>query len=126
MPRHIVEHAYFFDRWWQQRAILLYFKALLPGVDKNNAVTTSATVNQTPFGLPASAQTVDLGAPTRAWADAARSLYLRHEQGAHPAAARPSLRLAAPLRRPCILGRTWDTTSSWWAQARPAACSLLG
>jgi hypothetical protein len=20
------EHAYFFDRWWQQRAILLYFK----------------------------------------------------------------------------------------------------
>ena len=24
------EHAYFFDRWWQQRAILLYFKGLLP------------------------------------------------------------------------------------------------
>ena len=23
------EHAYFYDRWWQQRAILLYFKALL-------------------------------------------------------------------------------------------------
>ena len=25
------EHAYFFDRWWQQRAALLYFKRLLPG-----------------------------------------------------------------------------------------------
>ena len=45
------EHAYFFDRWWQQRAILLYFKTLLPSAAGNSAVTTSATVNQTAGGL---------------------------------------------------------------------------
>ena len=38
------EHAYFFDRWWQQRAILLYFKTMLSN-DSN--VSTTATVNQT-------------------------------------------------------------------------------
>jgi dienelactone hydrolase len=62
------EHAYFLDRWWQQRSILLYFKALIGA--KDPTVGTSPTVNQTPGGSPASSQTVDLGAPTRAWADA--------------------------------------------------------
>jgi dienelactone hydrolase len=63
------EHAYFFDRWWQQRAILLYFKALLGGAG------TAPTVNETPGGAPASSQTVDLGAPSRAWADAQLAPY---------------------------------------------------
>jgi dienelactone hydrolase len=67
------EHAYFFDRWWQQRAILLYFKALLGSGDPT--IGTGATVNQTPLGAPASAQTVDLGAPSRAWADAQLAPY---------------------------------------------------
>jgi pimeloyl-ACP methyl ester carboxylesterase len=70
------EHAYFYDRWWQQRAILLYFKGMLPDVARNTAVTTSPTVNQAPFGLPAGAQTVDLGAPTRGWADAQLAPYI--------------------------------------------------
>jgi dienelactone hydrolase len=68
------EHAYFFDRWWQQRAVLLYFKAWLGS--KDLTVGTGATVNQTPGGAPASAQTVDLGAPTRAWADAQLAPYV--------------------------------------------------
>lgn len=69
------EHAYFFDRWWQQRAILLYFKQLLPGAAHDPTIGTSATVNQTPGGSPASTQTVDLGAPSRAWADAQLAPY---------------------------------------------------
>lgn len=68
------EHAYFFDRWWQQRAILLWFKSLLAPNDPT--VTTDASVNQTPGGLPASAQTVDLGTPTQAWADAQLAPYV--------------------------------------------------
>jgi predicted alpha/beta-fold hydrolase len=68
------EHAYFYDRWWQQRAILLWFKEWL--APKDLTVGTSPTVNQTPGGAPASAQTVDLGAPTRAWADAQLAPYV--------------------------------------------------
>jgi dienelactone hydrolase len=64
------EHAYFFDRWWQQRAILLYFKQTLPSAALDPTVLTDPTVNQTPGGTPASSQTADLGAPSRAWADA--------------------------------------------------------
>jgi hypothetical protein len=70
------EHAYFFDRWWQQRAILLYFKAMLPSAGKNDAVTTAPTVSRTPGGLDAGAQTVDLGSPSRAWADAQLAPYV--------------------------------------------------
>jgi dienelactone hydrolase len=70
------EHAYFFDRWWQQRAVLLYFKALLPFAAWDATIGTGATVNQTPAGAPASAQTVDLGAPTREWADAQLAPYV--------------------------------------------------
>jgi dienelactone hydrolase len=66
------EHAYFFDRWWQQRAILLYFQAMLPG---NALAGATPTVNETPGGAPASTRTVDLGAPTRAWADAQLAPY---------------------------------------------------
>jgi predicted alpha/beta-fold hydrolase len=41
-------HAYYYDRWWQQEAILLYFKAMLPGAKSDAEITTTATVNQTP------------------------------------------------------------------------------
>src|SRR4051794_3710967 len=67
------EHAYFFDRWWQQRAILLWFKTWLGSRDPT--IGTDPTVNQTPLGAPAATQTVDLGAPTRAWADAQLAPY---------------------------------------------------
>jgi dienelactone hydrolase len=70
------EHAYFFDRWWQQRAILLYFKSLLPFAAWDPTIGTNASVNQTPLGAPASAQTVDLGAPSREWADAQLAPYV--------------------------------------------------
>lgn len=80
-PGHTVElsrgeHAYFFDRWWQQRAILLWFKSMLPFAGSDATLGTDASVNQTPFGAPASTQTVDLGAPTRAWADAQLAPYV--------------------------------------------------
>jgi dienelactone hydrolase len=70
------EHAYFFDRWWQQRAILLYFRSMLPLASSDATIGTDASVNQTPLGAPASTQTVDLGAPTRAWADAQLAPYV--------------------------------------------------
>ena len=68
------EHAYFYDRWWQQRAILLYLQAMVGARDLT--VGTDPTVNQTPLGAPASEQTVDLGAPSRAWADAQLAPYV--------------------------------------------------
>jgi predicted alpha/beta-fold hydrolase len=63
-------HAYYNDRWWQQRATLLYFKAMLPGAATDLSITTEPTVNQTVGGAPAGQQVVNLGAPTRAQADA--------------------------------------------------------
>jgi hypothetical protein len=68
------EHAYFFDRWWQQRAILLWFKSMLGS--KDPTIGTDATVGQTPLGAPASSQLVDLGAPSRTWADAQLAPYV--------------------------------------------------
>jgi dienelactone hydrolase len=70
------EHAYFFDRWWQQAAILDYFKALLPGSATDKSVTTSPTVNQTPGGAPLGGQIVTLGHQTRASADAQMAPYV--------------------------------------------------
>jgi predicted alpha/beta-fold hydrolase len=69
-------HAYFNDRWWQQKLALLYFKALLPGAANDAAIGTEPTVNQTPGGAPAGEQLVDLGAPTRADADALLAPYI--------------------------------------------------
>lgn len=40
-------HAYFNDRYWQQLAILRYFKKMLP----NGLTTEAATVNSTPGGV---------------------------------------------------------------------------
>jgi len=70
------EHAYFFDRWWQQRALLLYFRTMLPGADHDATVGTDATVNQTPGGSAASTQTVALAAVSRASADAQLAPYI--------------------------------------------------
>jgi dienelactone hydrolase len=70
------EHAYFFDRWWQQRAILLYFKSQLPLAGFDPTIGTDASVNQTPLGAPASTQTVDLGAPSHEWADGQLAPYV--------------------------------------------------
>lgn len=70
------EHAYFFDRWWQQSAILDYFKALLPGANSDVAVTATPTVDRTPGGSPLDGQLVSLGHPTRASADAQMAPYV--------------------------------------------------
>ena len=63
------EHAYFFDRWWQQRAMLLYFKTTLGDAARDPAVGAEPTVNRTPGGAPFGSQLVPLAA-TRASADA--------------------------------------------------------
>jgi dienelactone hydrolase len=70
------QHAYFYDRWWQQRAILLYLKATLPATARDASIRTDGSVNQTPLGAAAAAQTVDLGAPSRSWADAQLAPYV--------------------------------------------------
>jgi dienelactone hydrolase len=62
-------HAYFYDRWWQQRAALLYFKETLPDA-ASPAVGAEPTVDRTPGGAPFGEQLVSLGTPTRAEADA--------------------------------------------------------
>jgi dienelactone hydrolase len=70
------EHAYFYDRWWQQEAILLYLEQQLPGAAKDAWVAVQPTVNQTAGGAAAGAQTVGLGAPSPAWADAELAPYV--------------------------------------------------
>lgn len=69
-------HAYYYDRWWQQRATLLYFKALLPGAQRDATIKTAPTVNQTAGGAPAGMQLVPLGSPTQAEADAMLAPYI--------------------------------------------------
>jgi dienelactone hydrolase len=80
-------HAYFYDRWWQQRAALLYFKRLLPDATSNPLVTTNATVNQTPGGAPFGNQLVPLGTPSRADADAQLAPYVCDTSRPSPALA---------------------------------------
>jgi predicted alpha/beta-fold hydrolase len=70
------EHAYFFDRWWQQRALLLYFKAMLPRAAADLTIGTDATVLRTAGGADASTQTVALGPGSRTWADAQLAPYV--------------------------------------------------
>jgi predicted alpha/beta-fold hydrolase len=70
------EHAYFFDRWWQQRALLLYFKAMLPRAASDVTIGTDATVLRTAGGSDASTQTVALGPSSRSWADAQLAPYV--------------------------------------------------
>ncbi len=69
------EHAYFYDRWWQQRAILLYFKTLLASAAGSAKVTATPTVNQTAGGLVFGEQLVPLAA-TKASADAQLAPYV--------------------------------------------------
>jgi dienelactone hydrolase len=69
------EHAYFYDRWWQQRAILLYFKTLLASAAGSAKVTATPTVNQTAGGLAFGDQLVPLTA-TKASADAFLAPYV--------------------------------------------------
>jgi predicted alpha/beta-fold hydrolase len=69
-------HAYFYDRWWQQRAMLLYFKQLLPKATFDATIGTTPTVNQTPGGAPVRDQLVNLGYPTREIADSYLAPYI--------------------------------------------------
>jgi dienelactone hydrolase len=69
------EHAYFFDRWWQQRSMLLYFKTTLADAASNPAIGVAPTVDQTPGGAPFGSQLVPLAA-TRASADALLGPYI--------------------------------------------------
>jgi predicted alpha/beta hydrolase len=70
------EHAYFFDRWWQQAAILRYFKQELPDAARDAFVSTAPTVNQTSGGASAASQTVAFGPVSPAWADAQLAPYV--------------------------------------------------
>ena len=81
------EHAYFYDRWWQQRATLLYFKGLLPGAAADALIGTVATVNQTPGGASFSSQLVPLGSPDRTDADAFLGPYICDTSRPPPATA---------------------------------------
>lgn len=56
------QHAYYDDRWWQQRAILTYFAALLP--HSAHSVSKHATVDRSPGGTPVRGQLVKLGHPS--------------------------------------------------------------
>jgi hypothetical protein len=49
---------------------------MLKSAVKNDTVTAYSTVNQTPGGPSAGLQTVDLGSPTRTWADAQLAPYV--------------------------------------------------
>jgi fermentation-respiration switch protein FrsA (DUF1100 family) len=67
------EHAYFFDRWWQQKASLIYFKRMLPGAFDDGTITMNATVN--PAAIEGSKMVDQLaqigdGSPSPAEADA--------------------------------------------------------
>ena len=76
------EHAYFFDRWWQQRAILLYFKNTLPSASSSATVTTAPTVNQTGGGLAFGEQLVPLDGDEQAECGRhAGAVRLRHVAG---------------------------------------------
>jgi predicted alpha/beta-fold hydrolase len=82
-------HAYFNDRWWQQRATLIYFKTLLPGASADATITTEPTVNQTAGGAPAGEQLVDVGPPggaaTPAMADALAAPFICDTTRSSPA-----------------------------------------
>lgn len=66
-------HAYFYDRHWQQLAILTYFGGLLRSA---GTVTAVATVNETPGGVAIGQQEVPLGAPSPSWGDAQLAPYV--------------------------------------------------
>jgi len=66
-------HAYYYDRWWQQMAILDYFRALLPA---DSTITITPTVNMTAGGTPLSSQLVPVTTISRSAADAMLAPYI--------------------------------------------------
>lgn len=106
-------HAYYFDRYWQQRAILLYFKALLPGATADRAVTTAPTVNMTPGGKPLADQLVGLGHPTPAQANAYLAPFICDTAQGSPGAASTPPPAAAD-------GRGVQRSAAGSARTRPA------
>jgi hypothetical protein len=84
------EHAYFFDRWWQQKAILDYFRAMLPGAAGNRHISAKATVNETPGGSSFGSQLVTLGHPTRKSADKELAPYVCNTKRGSPGASSAS------------------------------------
>ena len=66
-------HAYYYDRWWQQMAILDYFRALLPA---DSTITSTPTVNMTAGGTPLSSQLVPVTTISRSAADAMLAPYI--------------------------------------------------
>ncbi|HEX4754726.1 MAG TPA: hypothetical protein VH661_03115 [Candidatus Dormibacteraeota bacterium] len=105
------EHAYFFDRWWQQSAILTYFHALLP---TDQSITTTPTVNQTAGGSALSSQTVNLGTPSRRSADSMLSPYIcdttQPPPGMQTAQPQASVGAGAP---PALAGLGVAAVSAW-------------
>ena len=83
-------HAYFYDRWWQQRAILMYFRTTIG--DSGNSVTP--TVNQAPGGTPLRTQEVSLGNPPPSAGDAQLAPFVCDTS-------RPSPAATAPAPNPC-------------------------
>jgi hypothetical protein len=79
-------HAYFYDRWWQQQAILDYFKSMLGAADPS--IHTATTVNQTPGGAAFSSHLLDIPAQSPADADASLAPFVC--DASMPAPGRPS------------------------------------
>lgn len=77
-------HAYYYDRWWQQEAILTYFKHELPGAGSDPSISTAATVNQTPGGAELATQLVSLGHPSRALANSYLAPYVCNTAAGSP------------------------------------------
>jgi len=61
-------HAYYYDRWFQDMVALTYFRYWLG--DARGSVTAEPTVMRTPGGAPAGEQTIDLSDVTPADGDA--------------------------------------------------------
>jgi predicted alpha/beta-fold hydrolase len=66
-------HAYYYDRWWQQMAVLTYFHDVLP---TGWEASVNPTVNQTPGGAPLSTQLVPFASLTRDQADGKLAPYI--------------------------------------------------
>jgi hypothetical protein len=103
-------HAYFYDRWWQQQAILAYFHTLLAKSD--GSITVNSTVNQTPNGATFQSQLMSIPTQTPAQADASLAPFVCDASKAAPG--RPDTSAAQTTPSP-------SPTSS----AAPAAASTL-
>jgi hypothetical protein len=127
-------HAYFYDRNWQQQAILDYFKSLLATSD--GSVTTTPTVNQTPNGAAFSSHLQSITTPTPAAADASLAPFVcdasKQAPGRPPtAAAQPSPTASANSgsnSTPSAAASTLPNTSAATGDATPAlaAIAVLG